>query len=760
MERSLGFGESFATLALAAIAFLLPGSFATASKRSALDSIEYLRRVQDQFHDRIPVYQDVSSAGNRFVSYAKFPDSNAAVSMDGSWTDTVHGDATAIRAEFQDVIGANFGGFYFLNGVLSDTATSPVPNFGTVDNAGVNLDGVVSLTFWARGETGGEQIEFFLAGVGRDSVTGAPTQPFPGSSPRHPAQGTLTQLTAQWTQYSIDVSALDSSYVLGGFGWVASDAFNPGGAVFYIDDIEYGLSDAAREARLNQPRFLTSFSTLSNQPDPAVCAATPGFDLALRNMAFSYDNALAILAFLANGSPDGIRRARLIADAFVHAASHDRFLNSSSFSGAIRSGYMAGDLALPPGWTPGGVEEAVALPGYFCEQPQLFFETAQESLDVGNNAWVMIALLATYEVTNEPTYLNAATAMGNFIRTFRNGTGTFQGFQGGIDNFENDVAHPTDPPTNRPWASGEHNLDIVAGFSTAGVVTNDASWANDVAHARALVDALWDPAIGCYLAGTHDPETLNMDVGQLPLDVQSWAALAIPGVFAIHPELLACPETHHATTDAGFTGFDFNDDVDGVWFEGTAQMAAAHAMANDEQKIATYNSELERAQKTPPYGDGFGTVAATHDALSTGFGFEYFRRLHIAVAAWNVFSQRPFNPYYQDILCPGFDDSVDVDGDGVPDGCDLYPGIDNRTDTDGDWVPDDVDACASFDDLVLSNLSISEPVTYAGCATITAHDGFSIEASGEVDFHATRAVVLGNGFSVGFEATLTVVLDP
>lgn len=52
-------------------------------------------------------------------------------------------------------------------------------------------------------------------------------------------------------------------------------------------------------------------------------------------------------------------------------------------------------------------------------------------------------------------------------------------------------------------------------------------------------------------------------------------------------------------------------------------------------------------QTTPPFGDGSSIVAATRDGLTTGFGFKYFRRFHIATSSWNVFAQLGFNPYSQ-----------------------------------------------------------------------------------------------------------------
>ena len=45
-------------------------------------------------------------------------------------------------------------------------------------------------------------------------------------------------------------------------------------------------------------------------------------------------------------------------------------------------------------------------------------------------------------------------------------------------------------------------------------------------------------------------------------------------------------------------------------------------------------------------------------------------------------------------ICPGFDDSIDIDSDSIPDGCD------NLVDSDGDGIGDSLDACPGFDDTI------------------------------------------------------------
>lgn len=640
--------------------------FAQASV-SAQNSLEYLRRAMDQFHDRFPVYDDVSSAGNHFHAYAKIPNENAPVDINGSWTDNPQSGATAIRCQFNASPGA-FGGFYFQNGTLAGEQTAPQPNFGDVPNAGIDLTGAVALTFWARGAAGGEQVEFFVAGVGRDASTGAPTKPYPDSSPRRPAEGTIYTLSTGWQQFTIDLTGMDLSYVLGGFGWVASAALNPAGATFYLDGIQYELGPSRLAQRLNEPRFIRSFTTLPLQPDPFDGVKDGDIDFVLRNIAFTYDNALAILAFLADSSADGVRRARLIGDALVYASQHDRTFNDDracnqpvdplTVDGArMRSAYAGGDLALPPGWTPKGRSGTVPIPGFYAESTKTFYEVEQQAIDTGNNAWAMIALLALYRRTAEPSYLATACKIGNFIRAFRNDSGTYQGFTGGIQ--DPDVASRS----RRPWASSEHNLDVRAAFALMYRVTGDAQWQQDADHAADFVASMWDTGRNCFLAGTVDPSTRNTGAGMLPVDVQAWSVLALPGVLAAHPQVLGCAETNHLNTHDSFTGFDFNEDRDGVWFEGTAQMATAYARAGAGAP-ETYRQELRRAQTTDPFGDGYGIAATAHDGLTTGFltaggdPFKYFRRLHAGATAWNVFAQLSLNPYYSYFL------SVAVSGNG------------------------------------------------------------------------------------------------
>lgn len=609
--------------------------------------IEHLRREMDLYHNRFPVYDDISSGGNHFHARGQLPDQFSAVSINGSWTNNPHSGATCIRCVFNRM-DDNYGGFYFMNGILVGPA--PLPYFGgttvpgtnitVTHSTGLDLSGATSLTFWARGEIGGERVEFFLGGVGWEPETELPIEPYPDSTARYPPLWTTFLLSNQWQRFSINLNGLNLTNIMGGFGWVASASDNPNGAIFYVDDINYELNGVRLEQRLNEPRFIRSFVTKPFQPDIHDGNPDDDIDFALRNTAYVYDNALAVIAFLAHGSLDSLRRARLIGDAMVYAAQHDRTYTD----GRLRTAYAAGDIALPPGWEVDGKSGTVTIPGFYEEAPLTFFEVENRDVDTGNNAWGMIALLALYKQFQEPTYLEAARRIGAFIQLFQDNEGVYRGYRGGIREAEGAFS------VLRSYASTEHNLDVYAAFRMMGCVLGDGSWDNLAEHARQFVETMWDEAGGCYRTGTleEDPDSRNETPGQLPLDTHSWSLLALPQILLLHPHLLECPEQHHRVTRDGFSGFDFNEDKDGVWLEGTAQMAVAYAAEGHTNAAEELCAILRAAQQLPaPIGNGLGTVAAVRDGMSTGFGFKLFRRLHLGATAWNVLAQLRGNPYYQ-----------------------------------------------------------------------------------------------------------------
>lgn len=103
---------------------------------------------------------------------------------------------------------------------------NPANNWGEFDG-GYNLTKAKKLSFWAKGEKGGEIVEFKLGGTAAN---------YPDSE--NLTTGSIT-LTNEWTQYIVDLSGADLFYISAGFGLTLKQDSNPKGCVFYLDDVRY-----------------------------------------------------------------------------------------------------------------------------------------------------------------------------------------------------------------------------------------------------------------------------------------------------------------------------------------------------------------------------------------------------------------------------------------------------------------------------------------------------------------------------------------
>ena len=104
----------------------------------------------------------------------------------------------------------------------------PGSNWADKDG-GFNLSCASKLTFWARGDKGGEKAEFKVGGLKgtyQDSL-----QPALSTGP--------IVLTNGWKQYTLDLTGKDLSHMIGGLVWLTNKPSNPDGATIYVDEIRF-----------------------------------------------------------------------------------------------------------------------------------------------------------------------------------------------------------------------------------------------------------------------------------------------------------------------------------------------------------------------------------------------------------------------------------------------------------------------------------------------------------------------------------------
>ncbi|MBF0387919.1 MAG: hypothetical protein HQL20_08710 [Candidatus Omnitrophica bacterium] len=167
------------------------------------------------------VYQDKASK-NRFTPSGYMP-TGECIALDDGWQYDTKEGKTSVRVVYDVACSKQnrkWVGVYWQN---------PADNWGD-RKGGYNLSGAARLSFWAKGELGGERIEEFrVGGIGANSL-----YPDTDSATIGPVI-----LTNQWKQYSIDLRGKDLTHISGGFAWVANVEANPHHCTFYLDDIRY-----------------------------------------------------------------------------------------------------------------------------------------------------------------------------------------------------------------------------------------------------------------------------------------------------------------------------------------------------------------------------------------------------------------------------------------------------------------------------------------------------------------------------------------
>ncbi|MFF3737415.1 Tat pathway signal sequence domain protein [Streptomyces sp. NPDC002566] len=381
----------------------------------------------------------------------------------------------------------------------------------------------------------------------------------------------------------------------------------------------------------------------------------------LFSTAFTYDNALTILAALASGTADGRSRAVALGDALRYAQAHDPVYDD----GRLRQAYNVGPYTFYDGSPqPDGFVRADGTANVGTQFG--FTGTA-----VGDMAWAGIALAALARRTGERRFLDAAVRIGEWIERVGRTDEPLGGYKFGVDGADGRL----------PFTSTEHNTDLVGLFGQLARLTGDRVWRERRERARAFVARMWEPSGGFFYTGSNDGVTVNKS--PVPEDTQTWTHLALDSRAhsrsldwaAAELAVLDTADRRNSTVPAGqsYAGVTFSSaalladedapiapgqpkpDREGVWFEGTAHLALAlrtRCARGDEARARRLLASVERAQESLGGGqtlggravtEGCGVVSAS-SPLHTGFGFGYYPYRHTGATAWYVLAATRVNP--------------------------------------------------------------------------------------------------------------------
>lgn len=577
-------------------------------------AVVYLKARLNDSATSVYVYRDFSDSVNHFTQKAKIDDGNSdyVFDMNENWQDDPYSGDSAIECRVK-TRGSSWGGWLFLNGYLPKGETVPKLSFGEMDGAGLDLSGATSLTFMAKGARGGEVVEFFTAGLGYDGETNRRIAPFPDSNTKI-TLGFIT-LTNEWTEYSIDLSGADLSYIGSGFGFVLSGTKSGDTeSVFYLDDIRFnGPIVSLQQA----PRLIQSYETDTRKNEDQKY---------IKNAAFSYDNALAAMAFISDGSQ---QEAQEILNAFIYAVKNDRYKPDR-----IRNAYAYGDIAAFPGW-----ESGARLPGWYDVKEGKYYEDQyQVGTNVGNSSFVSMALLQYYRVYGGDEYLDTAKTIMNWV--LDNCQDSTPGFTAGYDGWPEGDGSALYTYT---YKSIEHNIDAYAVFRQLYKSTGEDRYRYAYESARIFIDSMYNKEGGYFYTGTgNDGVTPSKE--NIVLDAQVWSLLSLGENGA--PYQAALTRAIAMKTEEGGYPFNAANINGGLWPEGTAFTALTlreKGLNNEAHSALDSMMNLQQA-------DG-GFPAATVANLSTGFDlftgepWIYSNIPHIAPAAWYVMAVSGFNPF-------------------------------------------------------------------------------------------------------------------
>ena len=192
----------------------------TTPQHNQNQSVDVAQKKTEPAFQPFIVYKDKGSRENHFTPSGFMPNGQCLL-MDDVWQKDCYSGKTCMKIGYDvtcSKVDRRWAGIYWLN---------PADNWGK-RKGGFDLRGAKELSFWAKGEKGGERIEEFkVGGVNGDYADTDMAVIGP------------VILTNEWKEYTIDLRGKDLSYISGGFAWSTNVDVNPEQCIFYLDEIQF-----------------------------------------------------------------------------------------------------------------------------------------------------------------------------------------------------------------------------------------------------------------------------------------------------------------------------------------------------------------------------------------------------------------------------------------------------------------------------------------------------------------------------------------
>ena len=457
---------------------------------------------------------------------------------------------------------------------------------------------------------------------------------------------------------AVTVAAATSPYLFSGSPAKAQSSALPTGIGFLPRSIERAFAfqnfmmDAYAQG--TTVRLTQSYSDEVFSPFPYV--------------AFTYDNAVAIHAYLASEDPTLQERAVVLGDGLLAG-------QANPFPFPLNDGrFPQGFFVNTPGVN-GAYVTPAATPFYFYTS------------STGDQAWAGMALAQLYARTGASRFLTGALLVANWIVSNTYDTAGPGGYKFGAIIAYIDYNNVSQPSLN--GKSTEHNIDTYAFFTMLSKLTGDAkstsmnmTWSELAQHALSFVKAMYNPAGPFFYTGTN-ADQITINPYPIPEDCQTWSYLALEnntyrGTIDWALNNLQATDTP-SEPDSSLTGtqrihglvFDTASlatkayDPQAVWLEGTGHTIAALVarVLRGKDNVLGLTSDLRTAAglveqsilaqselgagktvngKAIPQGEGL--VAAT-SPMDTGFGYTYGPSLHVGATGWYLLGALGANPF-------------------------------------------------------------------------------------------------------------------